>query len=233
MKFTSSLALAAAASSASAHTIFVSLNGGAVGDGVRVPSYDGPITDVSSNDIACNGGPNPTTKTSTVINVQAGSTAKLTWRHTLTSGSGDVIDSSHKGPVMAYMKKVGDAKTDSGVGSGWFKIAQDGLDSSGKWGVDRLIANGGIQTITIPQCIAPGQYLLRGELIALHSASSANGAQFYMECAQINVQGGSASKTPSAVSLPGAYKSSDPGILFNLYNGAKTYTAPGPAVFTC
>ena len=41
MKFSTSLALAAAASSASAHTIFVSLNGGAVGDGVRVPTYDG------------------------------------------------------------------------------------------------------------------------------------------------------------------------------------------------
>jgi hypothetical protein len=75
-----------------------------------------PITEVTSNDIACNGGPNPTKSTSTVINVQAGSTAKLTWRHTLTSGSNDVIDSSHKGPVMAYMKKVSDAKTDSGIG---------------------------------------------------------------------------------------------------------------------
>ena len=117
---------------------------------------------------------------------------------------------------MAYLKKVSDAKTDSGVGctsspssplylpnprhscrlgiseginkwlladcsvAGWFKIAEDGLDSSGKWGVDRLISNGGVQTITIPQCIAPGQYLLRGELIALHSASSSGGAQFYM-----------------------------------------------------
>jgi hypothetical protein len=64
--------------------------------------------------------------------------------------------------------------------AGWFKIAEDGLDSSGKWGVDRLIASGGVQTISIPACIAPGQYLLRGELIALHSASSSGGAQFYM-----------------------------------------------------
>ena len=63
---------------------------------------------------------------------------------------------------------------------GWFKIASDGLGSDGKWGVDRLISNGGVQTITIPQCIAPGQYLLRGELIALHGASSSGGAQFYM-----------------------------------------------------
>ncbi|ORX97689.1 glycoside hydrolase [Clohesyomyces aquaticus] len=232
MKISTSLAVAAAVSSASAHTIFVSLNGGAVGDGVRVPSYDGPIQDVTSNSIACNGSPNPTTPTSKVITVQAGSTAKLTWRHTLTSGASDIIDASHKGPVMAYMKKVSDATKDSGVGGGWFKIAQDSFDGT-KWGVDRLISNAGVQTITIPQCIAPGQYLLRGELIALHAASSAGGAQFYMECAQINVTGGSASKTPATVSLPGAYKSSDPGITYNLYNGQKTYTAPGPSVFTC
>ncbi|KAL6712374.1 hypothetical protein ACN47E_000251 [Coniothyrium glycines] len=232
MKFSSSLALAAAASSASAHTIFTSLNGGKVGDGVRVPSYDGPITDVTSNDIVCNGGPNPTTATNTVITVQAGSQATLTWRHTLTSSGSDVIDASHKGPVMAYMKKVSDAKTDKGIGAGWFKIAQDDFDGT-KWGVDRLIANQGVQTITIPKCIAPGQYLLRGELIALHAANSQNGAQFYMECAQINVVGGSADKTPASVSLPGAYKATDAGILFNLYAGAKTYTAPGPAVFKC
>jgi hypothetical protein len=110
------------ATTASAHTIFVSVNGGKVGDGVRVPSYDGPINDVSTNDIVCNGGPNPTTKTSTVITLQAGSTATLTWRHTLTSGDNDIIDASHKGPVMAYLKKVSDAKTDSGVGGGWFKV---------------------------------------------------------------------------------------------------------------
>ncbi|KAF2009342.1 lytic polysaccharide monooxygenase [Aaosphaeria arxii CBS 175.79] len=232
MKLTTNLTLAVAASTASAHTIFVSLNGGKVGDGVRVPSYDGPITEVTSNDIVCNGGPNPTKSTSTVINVQAGSTAKLTWRHTLTSGPNDVIDASHKGPVMAYLKKVSDATKDSGVGGGWFKIAEDGFDGS-KWGVDRLIANQGEQTVTIPSCIAPGQYLLRGELIALHGAQSPKGAQFYMECAQINIQGGSASKTPSSVSLPGAYSASDSGILFNLYSGKTSYKAPGPAVFKC
>ena len=50
-----------------------------------------PITDVTSNDIACNGGPNPTTPSSAIINVAAGSTAQLTWRHTLTSDSSDVV----------------------------------------------------------------------------------------------------------------------------------------------
>jgi hypothetical protein len=112
------------------------------------------------------------------------------------------------------------------------QISQDAFDGS-KWGVDRLIANKGVQTVTIPKCIAPGQYLLRGELIALHSASQSMGAQFYMECAQINIVGGSADKTPATVSFPGAYKQNDVGIIYNLYSGQKTYTAPGPSVFSC
>ena len=61
---------------ATAHTIFSSLevdgkNYG-IGNGVRVPSYNGPIQDVTSNSIACNGDPNPTSPTDTVIDVQAG-----------------------------------------------------------------------------------------------------------------------------------------------------------------
>lgn len=60
-------------------------------------------------------------------------------------------------------------------------------------------------SIRIPECIEPGQYLLRAEMIALHGASNYPGAQFYMECAQINVVGGTGAKTPSTVSFPGAY----------------------------
>jgi len=234
MKASVALSAAIAIQGAVAHTIFTQLNGNPVSYAIRDPSYDGPITDVTSNYLACNGGSNPTTASSSIITVAAGSTAKLTWRHTLTSGSNDVIDASHHGPVMAYMKKVSSATTDVGYGSGWFKIQQDGLTTNpATWGVDRLIANAGIQTVTIPSCIASGQYLLRGELIALHGASSSGGAQFYMECAQINVTGGSGAKTPATVSLPGAYKATDPGILINIYATLTSYTVPGPAVFTC
>ena len=89
--------------------------------------------------MACNGGANPTTPSSNVLTVQAGSQVSLTWRHTLTSAANDVIDASHKGPVMVYMKKVSDAKSDPGYGGGWFKIQQDGY-SGGQWGVDRLVS---------------------------------------------------------------------------------------------
>jgi len=156
------------------------------------------------------------------------------WRHTLTSDATDVIDPSHLGPVMAYMKKVTDATTDVGYGSGWFKISEAGYNPSTKdWAVTDLINNQGIQSITIPSCIANGQYLLRAELIALHAASNANGAQFYMECAQINVSGGSGSSSPSTVSFPGAYSQTDPGILINIYSPITSYTIPGPQPFTC
>jgi len=233
------LPLAAVLGVGSAHTIFTQLTSGGVtngvGVGIRDPTYDGPIQDVTSNYIACNGGSNPTTASSSVINVAAGSTVQATWRHTLTSTSSDVIDASHKGPVIAYLKKVSDATTDVGYGSGWFKISQAGLTNvaSQNWAVTDLIAAGGVQQIAIPSCIASGQYLLRAEIIALHGASSSGGAQFYMECAQINVTGGSGSKTPATVSFPGAYKATDPGILINIYQTLENYTVPGPAVFTC
>lgn len=93
-----------------------------------------------------------------------------------------VIASSHKGPLLAYMKKVSDATQNpsAGPGNGWFKISEVGLISSTQWAVDALISAGGVQSVKIPSCIENGDYLLRFELIALHSASSYPGAQFYV-----------------------------------------------------
>lgn len=52
---------------------------------------------------------------------------------------------------------------------GWFKIYEDGFDPKADvWGVDKLIKNKGSVTVTIPACLPVGDYLLRGELIALH-----------------------------------------------------------------
>lgn len=104
---------------------------------------------------------------------------------------------------------------------------------------DNLIANNGWAYFNLPSCLASGQYLMRVEIIALHSAYSANGAQFYSSCLQLNV-GGSGSSTPSpTVSFP-FYKQNDPGIQTNIYgaagaadNNGQPYAAPGPAVATC
>nr|ADX07320.1 putative endoglucanase II [Flammulina velutipes] len=205
--------------------------------GIRVPDYDGPITDVSSNDVICNGGINPYHQpvSKTVIPVPAGAQVTAEFHHTLngadSSDSSDPIDGSHKGPVIAYLAKVNDATSLSVTGLKWFKIYQDGL-SGGVWAVDKLIQNKGKVSFTIPSCIAPGDYLLRVELIALHGAQSYPGAQLYMECAQLRITGGG-STSPNTVSFPGAYSGSDPGIKINIYQSLTGYTIPGPAVFSC
>ncbi len=122
-----------------------------------------------------------------------------------------------------------------------FKIWQDGFDtSSKKWGVDNLISNNGWVYFNLPTCVADGQYLLRVEVLALHSANKQNQAQFYQSCAQINVSGGGSFSPSSTVSFPGAYSANDAGIFTSIYgptgqpdNGGKPYTPPGPSVISC
>ncbi|KAL1619644.1 hypothetical protein SLS54_006581 [Diplodia seriata] len=239
------LSTCALVAAASAHTIFQELyvNGVSQGHttGIRVPNYDGPITDVTSDDVICNGGVNPlnTPLPTAVIDIPAGASVTAEFHHTLSgadsSDSDDPISASHKGPIMAYLAKVPDATAEDVTGLSWFKIYADGLDgSSGTWAVDKLVDNAGKVSFTMPTCIPDGNYLLRVELIALHGASTYPGAQLYMECAQINVTGGSASEAPSGVAFPGAYKTDDPGIVFNLYYPTPTsYAIPGPTVLSC
>jgi Auxiliary Activity family 9 (formerly GH61) len=96
-----------------------------------------------------------------------------------------------------------------------------------------LLAGKGTVNFPIPKCLADGEYLFRIEHNALHQASKAGGAQFYISCAQIKVTGGTGSKSPTGlVAFPGAYTATDPGIMVNIYT-SKTYTPAGPAVFTC
>lgn len=89
-------------------------------------------------------------------------------------------------------------------------------------------------SVSIPDCIEDGEYLLRAEHIALHSAQSVGGAQFYLSCAQVSISGGSGSASPELVSIPGVYDASDPGIQVNLYYPVPTnYQPPGPEPLQC
>ena len=84
-----------------------------------------------------------------------------------------------------YMKKVDDAKKDPGYGQGWFKIFEDGY-KNGQWCNERVNQQGGWLYATIPQDIEGGQYLIRGEHIALHNTyteggtNGNDGSQFFM-----------------------------------------------------
>ena len=49
-----------------------------------------------------------------------------------------------------------------------------------------------------------------------------------MECAQVNITGGTGAKTPQTYTIPGIYKASDPGVLISIYGSmAGGYKIPG------
>ena len=73
-----------------------------------------------------------------------------------------------------------------------------------------MITNNNTWTSTIPASVPSGAYLIRFETIALHSLP----AQFYAECAQLNVAGGGSLAPTSAelCTFPGTcYSNTDPG----------------------
>lgn len=143
------------------------------------------------------------------------------------------------GPIIYYLAKVSNAASTGTTGLQWFKVGEEGLNN-GRWAVDNMISGGGWHYFTMPSCVAPGDYLLRVELIALHSASVAGEAQFYMECAQIRITGSGTNTGGTKVSFPGAYQANHPGIQLSIYdnsgkpnNGGRAYSIPGPAVLNC
>lgn len=95
----------------------------------------------------------------------------------------EAIGGNHFGPVMVYMSKVDDATTAAGSDGSWFKVDEFGYDAGSKtWGTDTLNKNCGKRTFKIPSKIPAGDYLIRAEAIALHSAGQSGGAQFYVSC---------------------------------------------------
>ncbi|KAH8204745.1 hypothetical protein TruAng_001079 [Truncatella angustata] len=193
---------------------------------------NGPVTDVTYADLQCggytDGGIVGSSPAALHAPAAAGSTVTLHWT---------LWPESHVGPTITYMAacpSTGCTSYMPGNAAVWFKISEDGRDgTSNTWGDTGLMTagNAGYQ-YTIPSCLKSGYYLVRHEIIALHSAYSYPGAQFYPGCHQIQVTG-SGSTTPSGlVAFPGAYKGSDAGITYDSYQ-ATTYTPPGPNVFSC
>jgi hypothetical protein len=204
---------------------------GAVYQNLRInTNNNSPVTDLASNDLRCNVGGASGAKTSTV-SVAAGSsltfTADIAVYHqgpvSLYVASNCSRLSSHLTP-HSYMTKVDSAAAADGS-SKWFKIKEIGPKfPGGTWDLEQSYS------VTIPSCVAAGEYLVRIEQLAIHNPGSP--PQFYINCAQVKVTGGG-SKTFSGVSIPGHVKSTDSGYTANIYNNFNSYTVPGPAVSVC
>ncbi|KAI1501025.1 endoglucanase-4 [Biscogniauxia marginata] len=169
-----------------------------------------------TSDIACH-------KSATVgenfVNVNAGDEITFYW---------NTWPDSHKGPIINYLAPYG-TTADS---LKWSKISQSSIVSGTTWVTDELIANNFTSSATIPKNLKAGDYVIRHEIIALHGASNANGAQAYPQCLNLRV-GGSGSVAPSSGTAGSSlYKSTDAGINFNLYTSYTSYPYPGPELWT-
>ncbi|KAJ5257918.1 hypothetical protein N7524_009474 [Penicillium chrysogenum] len=158
--------------------------------------------------------------------VKAGSSIDLQWT---------TWPDSHHGPVITYLASCnGDCTTVDKTTLEFFKIEEEGLidgaNPPGTWATDDLIAAGGKWTVKIPSTIAPGNYVMRHEIIALHSAGQTNGAQNYPQCFNLEVTGGG-SDTPDGTPGMELYTNTDPGILFDIYSSLTSYDIPGPALY--
>ncbi|KAK1979549.1 family 61 glycosyl hydrolase [Colletotrichum cereale] len=232
MKF-SAVLVALAAASAEAHYTF----GRLVYGGTTYPEWqavrktlnfysNGPTDGVSSTQIRCYEADAKDRGTVQTVPVTAGSTI----------GFAANSNVGHPGPMSFWMAKVPAGQTAAtwdGSGAVWFKISHEQPKFTNN-GPEWSSLNALVVSAKIPSCLASGEYLVRVEHLALHSAGDVGGAQFYLSCAQVSLSGGGSTTPSGLVSFPGAYKATDPGILFKLYWPIPTsYTNPGPAPFTC
>ncbi|KPI45856.1 putative endo-beta-1,4-glucanase D [Cyphellophora attinorum] len=140
----------------------------------------------------------------------------------------------HPGPAQIYMSKAPGSVTSYQGEGDWFKIKEeivcgstaDGLQDTDwcTWGKDRL-------TFSIPQGTPAGEYLVRAEHVGLHRAH-VDETEFYYACAQVKVTGNGSGTPSPVVKFPGAYKATDPGISFSIWNNKPNYPYNiGPAVW--
>ncbi|EME86418.1 glycoside hydrolase family 61 protein [Pseudocercospora fijiensis CIRAD86] len=174
-------------------------------------------------DIICHKGATPGQGS---IPVTAGKSIDIQW---------NTWPDSHHGPVITYLASCGgDCSSVTKANLKFFKIDAGGLNDGsaapGSWASDDLLANNVTSTVTIPADIADGNYVLRHEIIALHSAGQENGAQNYPQCLNVEVSGGG-SATPEGTAGTALYKSDDAGILIDIYQSLSSYEIPGPALY--
>jgi len=175
-----------------------------------------------SSDIICHKAAKPGT---TSIPAKAGSQVTFQW---------NTWPVSHKGPVIDYIAACsGDCSAVSKESLRFVKLQQGAWKSGsdpGEWVTDDLIKANTSWTVTIPQDLKPGNYVIRHEIIALHAAGQSNGAQAYPQCINFKVEGSGTREVTGGVPATSFYKANDPGILFNLYSKFSGYTIPGPAL---
>lgn len=185
-----------------------------------------PPTSYQTPDIICHVG---ATNAQAEAAVTAGGTVEFQWTPWPVS---------HHGPMITYLANCnGPCETVDKTALEFFKIDELGLIDptvlDGEWGSDVLIANNNSWSVTIPPTIATGNYVIRHETIALHSAGTVGGAQIYPFCLNLAITS-SGTDSPAGESAEDFYVETDPGLVYDIYATPPlpSYTIPGPALYT-
>ncbi|KAK7048363.1 glycosyl hydrolase family 61-domain-containing protein [Favolaschia claudopus] len=192
---------------------------------IRQVDTNSPVTSVSDPNLSCGPHAQPA---SDIADANPGDLIGVDWVSTAGPWFHNV------GPMLTYLANCGSAPCSQFDASNamWFKIQQVGRDASGAW-AQASLNNGAPAMLKLPSNLAPGNYLLRHEIIALQNGVSQGGAEFYASCSQLHV-GGSGSGVPTSsdlVKIPGAYSAVDPGILVDVYSNTDApYIFPGPPI---
>ncbi|KAJ3056541.1 hypothetical protein HK097_006174 [Rhizophlyctis rosea] len=210
------LAILALAASAQAHYFVDSINGEtSCLRALVLNAENSPVTGnaINTADITCGSArPGPA---ASAITLAAGSTVSAKYNP----------GAYHAGPCAVYVQKKGT--------STWAKI-HEYLYQGNSWCSDWITQNGNTYKFTVPSQLESGEYVFRVEHLGLHVAQSAGGAQFYIRCFDAIVTGGGGQTPSPQVSFPGAYSTTTPGVVWNMYgnNGNSAYPRYGPAVAT-
>lgn len=142
----------------------------------------------------------------------------------------------HQGPAQVYLSRAPNDDLMSYRGDGdWFKVAYQGPLNDTDW----LLWGKQEYNFTLPRTTPPGKYLMR---FAYFMPTSEKGyAQFFPNCALINVIGPGGGTPGPFVKIPGHYNEEDPGfwLPFNQEYGRlpadqmrmSEYKPPGPPVW--
>lgn len=166
-----------------------------------------------------------------IADVNPGETVSFHWK-----GAGHTAWPHNAGPILTYMASCGSTPCNkfNPAGARWFKISNLVKKSNGEW-FQADVQRGIPMNVQIPSSLAPGNYLIRQEIIALHLATQKGGHEHYPSCTQLRV-GGHQTGRPAEkdlVNIPGAYYDDHPGLwVKNLWEHGLKYQVPGPAVAT-
>ena len=155
---------------------------------------------------------------------------------------------SHHGPIITYMAHCGE-DANSCMEADKTELEFFGIDSSGLidpnatlsenysafgiWATDVLIHTNHTYTLQIPPSLAPGNYIIRHEIIALHYALTPDlGTQHYPQCFNVIVSG-SGTDIPEGVLGTELYGRPDDeaGLKYDiLQDPLPPYPIPGPGL---